>query len=97
MAAGVEYYEYQTSMMHAKLLVIDDYLTIAGSGNFDDRTFFINDEANIHILSRKVAADQKKMFLRDLKHCKKMSIRDARVELKSLPTRIGAYLVMPQL
>ncbi len=97
MAAGVEYYEYQTSMMHAKLMVIDDYLTIAGSGNFDDRTYFINDEANIHILSKKVAADQRKMFLSDLKQCKKMAPRDARVKLKSLPTRIGAYLVMPQL
>lgn len=97
MEAGVEYYEYQTSMMHAKLMVIDDYLTIAGSGNFDDRTYFINDEANIHILSKKVALNQREMFSRDLKHCKKMTARDARVKLKSVPIRMGAYLVMPQL
>jgi len=97
MAEGVEVYEYQTSMMHAKLMVIDDYLTIAGSGNFDDRTYFINDEANIHVLSRKVAADQKKMFFHDLRNCKKMTPKDARVKLKAIPLRMGARIIMPQL
>ncbi len=97
MAVGVEIYEYQTSMMHAKLMVIDDYLTIAGSGNFDDRTYFINDEANIHILSREVANYQKHMFNNDINNCKRMTPVDSRVKLKSIPLRLGAYLVMPQL
>ena len=97
MAAGVEYYEYQTSMMHAKLIVIDDYLTIAGSGNFDERTYFINDEANIHVLSKSCAAAQRRMFEQDLKHCKKMTTKDAKVKLKDLPVRLGAYVAMPQL
>ncbi len=99
MHAGVEIYEYQTSMMHGKLIVVDDYLTIAGSGNFDNRTYFINDEANLHVLSSSLAAQQKAMFNRDLKQCKRMSLHDAK--MKWTPTdiynRVGAHLIMPQL
>jgi len=99
MQAGVEIYEYQTSMMHAKLIVIDNYLTIKGSGNFDDRSFFINDESNIHILSRSLAATQRSMFYADLKHCKRMTPQDANIQWKTkdIFNRISAYLIMPQL
>lgn len=97
MNAGVEIYEYQTSMMHGKLMVIDNYLTIAGSGNFDDRTFFINDEVNIHILDNTLAQQQTNMFYRDLKNCKKMAPHDAKVKIKDIHNRIGAQLIMPQL
>ena len=97
--AGVEIYEYQTSMMHGKLIVIDDYLTIAGSGNFDDRTLFINDESNLHVLSESLAKKQRAMFENDLKHCKRMTPADAKMKWKAtdLFNRISAYLIMPQL
>jgi cardiolipin synthase len=85
--------------MHGKLIVIDDYLTIAGSGNFDDRTFFINDEANLHVLSEALAAEQKAMFYNDLKQCKRMTPDDAKMKwtLKDIFNRVGAHLIMPQL
>jgi len=99
MSAGIEIYEYQTSLMHAKLIVIDDYLTIAGSGNFDDRSYFINDEANIHVLSAPLAKQATAMFNNDLKHCKKMTPKDARLKfkLRDVFNRTGAYLLRPQL
>ena len=99
MKAGVEIYEYQPSMMHAKLMVIDDYLTIAGSGNFDERTYFINDEANIHILSHSTAKFQREMFKRDLKKCKRMTLKDAKMKWTFIDifNRVGAHLIMPEL
>lgn len=99
MKVGVEIYEYQTSMMHGKLMVIDDFLTIAGSGNFDERTFFINDEANLHVLSGPLAAEQKAMFYKDLKQCQRMTPSDAKMKwtLKDIYNRVGAHLIMPQL
>jgi cardiolipin synthase len=99
MEAGVEIYEYQTSMMHGKLMVIDDYLTIAGSGNFDDRTFFINDEANLHVLSKALAAEQKAMFYKDLNQCERMTPKDAKMKWNFVDVynRMGAHLIMPQL
>ena len=99
MEAGVEIYEYQTSMMHAKLIVIDDYLTIAGSGNFDDRTFFINDESNLHVLSSTLAKKQKEIFYKDLKQSKRMTPSDAKMKwtLTDIYNRVSAHLIMPQL
>ena len=99
MKSGVEIYEYQTSMMHSKLIIIDEYLTIAGSGNFDDRTYFINDEANLHVLSSSLAAEQKALFYRDLKKCKRMTPQDAKMKFtpSDIYNRVGARIMMPQL
>jgi cardiolipin synthase A/B len=47
LAAGVEIYEYQPSMMHAKALLLDDRWLSTGSANFDPRSFFHNDELDI--------------------------------------------------
>ncbi|HIK31267.1 MAG TPA: cardiolipin synthase B [Oscillatoriales cyanobacterium M59_W2019_021] len=47
LAGGVEIYEYQPSMMHAKVLLIDDRWVSFGSGNIDPRSLFLNDELNI--------------------------------------------------
>lgn len=44
---GVEIYEYQPSMTHAKLLLIDDLWATTGSANFDPRSFSHNDELDI--------------------------------------------------
>ena len=53
------------TMMHGKLLVVDDHLVIAGSGNLDSRSFYLNDENNLHVLDSAVAREQRRMFERD--------------------------------
>ena len=40
--AGVEIFEYQPTMFHCKLLVVDEYLVSVGSTNFDSRSFKLN-------------------------------------------------------
>ncbi|WAL58078.1 phospholipase D-like domain-containing protein [Thermocoleostomius sinensis] len=47
LAAGVEICEYQPSMMHAKLALIDSGWASTGSANFDPRSYFHNDELNV--------------------------------------------------
>lgn len=44
---GVEIYEYQPSMMHAKLILIDQTWVSLGSANLDPRSLFQNDELNL--------------------------------------------------
>lgn len=44
---GIEVYEYQKSMMHAKAWLVDDHWVSLGSANFDPRSLFKNDELNI--------------------------------------------------
>lgn len=95
--AGVRIYEFQPSMMHGKLIVVDDELSIIGSGNFDDRTFFINDEVNMHVLSKSFAREQRKMFEDDLKSCLPKSKEDAKARLGDLPRRWVGALIEPQL
>lgn len=44
---GVQIFEYQPSMMHAKLMLLDDQWVSMGSANLDPRSFFRNDEINV--------------------------------------------------
>jgi cardiolipin synthase A/B len=60
-AAGIEIYEYQPTMMHTKTLVVDGIWSMFGSANFDNRSLELNDELNVAVSS----ADLAKRFLVD--------------------------------
>src|SRR5262249_42716769 len=47
---GVRIFEYQAAVLHAKTVVVDDYLSIAGSSNLDFRSFHFNAESNVLLL-----------------------------------------------
>ena len=64
--AGVEMFEYQPTMFHCKLLVVDEYLVSVGSTNFDSRSFKLNDEANLNIYDRDFAKQQTAAFADDI-------------------------------
>ena len=63
---GVEIYEYQPTMFHCKLLVVDEYMVSVGSTNFDSRSFKLNDEANLNIYDRDFARLQTATFADDI-------------------------------
>ncbi|MHB1307635.1 MAG: phospholipase D-like domain-containing protein [Limisphaerales bacterium] len=63
--AGVEIYEYQPTMYHGKVLIVDDVWVSVGSTNFDDRSFRLNDEANLNIYDATFAGEQVKVFEQD--------------------------------
>ena len=63
--AGMEVREFEPCMMHGKLVVIDGHLSIIGSGNIDQRSFFINDENNVLVLSADFAREQLAMHAQD--------------------------------
>ena len=44
MRAGVRIYEYQPTMMHAKVVVVDGLWSIVGSANMDERSMELNEE-----------------------------------------------------
>ena len=60
--AGVKIYEYQPTMYHCKVFIVDDLWTSVGSTNFDDRSFRLNDEANLNIYDAAFAREQAKEF-----------------------------------
>lgn len=85
--AGAGVYEYQPSMIHAKLMTIDGLWTVAGSTNFDHRSFDLNDEVNIVIRDREITAAIEEDFERDLEQSEKLTLR--RLKRASLPERIA--------
>ncbi len=64
--AGAEIYEYQPGMIHAKLMVIDGQWCVLGSANFDHRSFALNDEVNLAVLDRSLAATLRTQMEEDL-------------------------------
>lgn len=63
--AGVRIYEYQPTMYHTKVMVVDDCWVSVGSTNFDDRSFRLNDEANLNVLDARFGAAQARIFAAD--------------------------------
>src|SRR6185369_5076792 len=66
--AGIQIYEYQPTMMHCKVLVIDGVWSSVGSANFDDRSFRLNDEANLNVFSEALAREHLALIDEDIKH-----------------------------
>ena len=76
--AGAEIHEYQPTMFHCKVTVVDGRLTSVGSTNFDTRSFTINDEANMNVLDADFAARQTAVFEDDLKRTKRIGLEEWR-------------------
>ena len=64
--AGVEVYEYQPGMIHAKTMVIDGLWSVIGSTNFDNRSLGLNDEVNVALRDGELAARIDDDFRQDL-------------------------------
>jgi cardiolipin synthase len=60
--AGVQIYEYQPTMYHCKVMIVDDLWISVGSTNFDNRSFRLNAEANLNVLDRAFALEQARQF-----------------------------------
>jgi cardiolipin synthase len=73
--AGVGLYRFAPSLFHSKLMIVDDYLVLAGSGNIDDRSFRLNDEANVAIYDRGFATHMAGVFERDLRRSRQVTLR----------------------
>jgi cardiolipin synthase len=58
LAAGIEIHEYQPTMLHCKIMIVDGRWTSVGSCNFDDRSFRLNDEANLNVFDEDFARAQ---------------------------------------
>jgi cardiolipin synthase len=55
--AGIELYEFEPTMMHCKVMVVDGLWSTVGSTNFDNRSFHLNDEANLDVLDASFARE----------------------------------------
>jgi cardiolipin synthase len=72
--AGVQIAEYQPSMYHVKALIVDALMVSVGSTNFDNRSFSINDEANLNVLDADFARAQVAVFEDDWRRARPMTL-----------------------
>jgi len=89
----VRIYEYQPTMYHCKVMVVDDLWVSVGSANIDSRSFRLNDEANLNVLAADFAAEQTKVFENDKAQAREATFDDWRT--RSLGTRLMEMLASP--
>ena len=74
--SGVEIYEYQAALMHAKTMVVDGIWATIGSTNFDNRSFALNQELNLTVYDGGITQRLEEIFREDLKHAKKITYEE---------------------
>lgn len=67
MSRGIRVFEYQPTLCHQKLIIVDGLWSCVGSTNFDDRSFQLNDEISMGVLDPQVAAQLIAAFNNDLR------------------------------
>lgn len=91
--AGIEIHQFEPTMMHSKVLIIDGYLVSVGSTNFDPRSFRLNDEASLNVYDRDFAAVMTKSFEADLLRSRRYTLEDYRA--RSWSERMAEKIVVP--
>jgi len=93
LVAGVEIYEYQPTMMHNKVLIMDRHMVSVGSTNFDMRSFNLNDEASLNVYSDAFGATMTGVFEADLRHAKAYTLDMWRS--RPLWQKLGEAMMLP--
>jgi cardiolipin synthase len=70
---GIQIFEYQAALMHAKTMVIDGVWATLGSTNLDNRSFALNEELNLTVYDGAVARRLEASFQEDLRHSRKIT------------------------
>jgi cardiolipin synthase A/B len=98
LAAGVEIYEYQPQILHAKMMLIDD-LVYVGSANLDARSLHINYELLLRLPNPQLAARGREIFEAKLAYCNRIewkAWRKSRTIWERIKARF-AYLILARL
>jgi cardiolipin synthase A/B len=96
--AGVRLYEFEPTLIHQKIVIVDEIWSHVGSTNFDARSLALNEEVGIGVRDAAIAGELKAAFLRDLQRSKELSLAQWRKRpLRSRAFDWFAYQVHDQL
>jgi cardiolipin synthase len=73
---GVTLFEYNRTLLHQKIIVVDGQVASIGSTNFDDRSFEINDEVSLVVYDETVAGELEATFAKDLKDATPVNLEE---------------------
>ena len=93
--AGIEIYEYQAALLHAKTMVVDGLWATVGSTNLDNRSFALNEELNLVVYDAAVAGRLEAAFRDDLTRAARVTyetwqrrpFKDRILEMITVPIR----------
>ena len=88
--AGIEILEYNRTMMHHKVMVVDGVWATVGTTNFDNRSFAHNEESNVCVFSPAMCAEMEASFMGDVKACDRVDLE--RWRRRGLLARAGEHL-----
>jgi cardiolipin synthase len=71
---GVRIWEYDQTLLHQKVMIVDGVWSAVGSTNFDARSFEINDEVTVGIHDPAVAAQLRKAFFEDMRRARERQL-----------------------
>ncbi len=98
LAGGVRLFEYQTTLLHQKVMTADGVWCAIGSSNFDDRSFEINDEITVGFHSPELARKLEELFERDAARCTERTLDEWKKRSPFARLRdFGYYLLNEQL
>jgi cardiolipin synthase len=90
LAAGATIHEYQPTMYHCKVFIVDELLVSVGSTNWDPRSFRLNDEANLNVYDSTFAHRQVEVFREDLARSRQVTFDQWRA--RPLREKLGERL-----
>jgi cardiolipin synthase A/B len=70
---GIEIYEYNRTMLHQKIMVVDDIWATVGTTNFDNRSFAHNEESNVSFFDKPSVEKLRSIFREDLQYCERVT------------------------
>jgi cardiolipin synthase len=96
--AGVQIFEYARGFVHAKTMVVDDWVATVGSANMDMRSFKLNFEINAFVFGQRLCDDLARQFTADLEDATQVTKEwDRRMGLARRLVRGIARLLSPLL
>lgn len=90
--AGVRLWRYQPTMIHAKVIVVDDRVSCIGSANLNHRSVVKDDEIALTVIDRELAGQLTEEFEKDRARCRRVRPEDAGDD-RSLWRRIKSAFV----
>jgi cardiolipin synthase len=73
--AGVRLYEFEPTLLHQKVVIVDGIWSHVGSTNFDSRSLALNEEAGIGLLDQQVATELREAFEADLQRSTELTLQ----------------------
>src|SRR5690606_35684906 len=72
--AGIAIHEYNRTMLHHKVMIVDDEWATIGTTNFDNRSFAFNEESNVSFHDPALVRQLVDAFHADLDGCEQLTL-----------------------